>query len=211
MHIDKLSFDRIVFFSDAVFAIAITILVLEIKVPELHGPVTNAMLREALVNQLPKLGGFLISFFAIGTFWRGHHRLFSMLDSWDSPLVGKNLAFLAAISFLPYPTGVFSTYPSLPLAMVFYASAVIVVGLLQARLWLHAGKAGLLREGVHPEALRLGILRASVTPIVAALSIPASLFSPAYGALTYLLLPIAVLVIERRAKKVLGQSAHMAI
>jgi uncharacterized membrane protein len=70
-----LSFERVVFFSDAVFAIVITLLVLELKVPHLEEH-TDPALRRALFNLLPRVAGFVISFLIVGLMWIEHHRIF---------------------------------------------------------------------------------------------------------------------------------------
>src|ERR1700723_51476 len=92
----KLGFERFIFFSDAVFAIAITLLVLDLKVPN-----ADAF---ALAPLIPKLLGFGISFYVIGRYWLAHHQLFEAVEGYDGLLLGANLWFLASIAFLPFPT-----------------------------------------------------------------------------------------------------------
>ena len=94
-----LEYDRVLFFSDAVFAIAITLLVVDIRVPEV---VLNA--GNQLYESRDKILSFVISFLVIGLFWMGHHRLFRYITALDRPVIFLNLLFLGAIAFLPYPT-----------------------------------------------------------------------------------------------------------
>ena len=101
-----LSFERVVFFSDAVFAIVITLLVLELKVPHLEEH-TDPALRGALFNLLPRVAGFVISFLIVGLMWIEHHRIFGIAN-YNAGLLWRNLLLLLCISFVPFPTALFS-------------------------------------------------------------------------------------------------------
>jgi TMEM175 potassium channel family protein len=116
----NLEYDRVLFFSDAVFAIAITLLVVDIRVPEV---VANA--GHQLYESRSKILSFVISFLVIGLFWIGHHRLFRYITALDRALIFINLIFLGTIAFLPYPTALlFAGNTKEPAAPVFYASCV---------------------------------------------------------------------------------------
>ena len=96
----QLEHDRVVFFSDAVFAIAITQLIVDLQVPEVAHVESGRQLRDAL----PQIGGFALSFAVIRLFWMGHHRLFRHIKGLNWSLVLLNVLFLGCIAFLPYPT-----------------------------------------------------------------------------------------------------------
>lgn len=125
--------ERLTFFSDAVFAIAMTLLVIEVRLPELHA-VTDQSLAQALANLLPNYIGFIISFLVIGRFWTGHHRLMAMIDVADPALVRANLLLLMAIAFMPFPTAVLSDYSLMRVAIGFYTSYLLLVGLANVRV-----------------------------------------------------------------------------
>ena len=91
---EHLAFERILFFSDAVFAISITLLILEIKVPSIQQEFSELQLGYALLQMTPKIVGFLISFFLIGQTWIEHHRICSYLETYDSRLLWRNLWLL---------------------------------------------------------------------------------------------------------------------
>ncbi len=95
------------FFIDAIFAIAITLLVIEIRLPAMGIESSDALSR-ALEGLVPKFLGFVISFFVIGRFWIGHHRVIGHLRTCDDGLVWRNLLFLLTIAFMPFPTAVIS-------------------------------------------------------------------------------------------------------
>ncbi|MBX3593726.1 TMEM175 family protein [Sphingomonas sp.] len=137
--------ERLTFFSDAVFAIAITLLVIEIHPPVL-APESEAGLQRALADLLPNYIGFLVSFFVIGRFWLGHHRLFGQLARTDDRLVFANLLLLLGVVFLPFPTAVFSEYVNLKTAIFFYSGWLVVLGLLNLNL---------LRLALRPDMLAI--------------------------------------------------------
>ena len=130
-----LQFERLLFFSDAVFAIAITLLVIEIRPPGLRTGSDREM-ADALVALIPNYLGFLVSFLVVGRFWVGHHAAFGTIADFDRTLVWRNLLFLGAIAFMPFPTAVVVEHASLRTAVVFYGAWLILAGLLN--LWLFA-------------------------------------------------------------------------
>lgn len=118
-------------FSDGVFAIAITILVLELKVPQ----VEPGGLLQAVRADLPKLGAFLLSFVIIGTYWISHHQMVHFVKEVDRTSLWLNLANLAVICFLPYPSGILGEYPLHPLAIQLYGFTLCLVNLTGALFW----------------------------------------------------------------------------
>src|SRR5688500_1258972 len=91
--------ERIVFFSDAVFAIAITLLVIEIKAPHFAAGVSEVEVAKGVLALIPKFIGYVISFMVIGAYWVGHHRIYGMLTKWDYGLIWRNISFLLTIAF----------------------------------------------------------------------------------------------------------------
>jgi uncharacterized membrane protein len=100
--------ERIVFFSDAVFAIAITLLALEIRVPDV--PDDPAALREAFLALGPVFFSFFISFWFVGTYWVAHHRVFHHIGGYDRRLLFINLLFLMWIVLLPFSSSLLGEY-----------------------------------------------------------------------------------------------------
>jgi uncharacterized membrane protein len=122
---DPLGVERVAFFSDAVFAIAITLLVIEITVPE--GDLTGAQLTHELGRLGPEFFSFGLSFWVIGRFWIGHHLTFQYLRRWDLPMLWIYLFWLACIVILPFPTAVLGNHIALPGAARLYAATVTVL------------------------------------------------------------------------------------
>ncbi|MFE2185399.1 TMEM175 family protein [Streptomyces sp. NPDC059455] len=124
--------ERIQAFSDAVFAIAITLLALEITVPE---DLPAAELGHALREEaLPSVAGYLLSFVVVGALWISHHRLFRMTKVVDGPLLYLDLALMALVAALPFPTKIVTEYHSSALATSLYAGTIALAALLIAAM-----------------------------------------------------------------------------
>lgn len=174
-----ISFERIVFFSDAVFAIVITLLVLEIKVPHLSEVSENA-LREELIHLLPKFFGFIASFFITGLMWFEHHRIFRYIEKFNAGLIWRNLVFLLFISFIPFPTALFSEYFWSRTAFLLYVLIFAFAALAKFWIWSYAVKTSLLSDNVD-QMLALKISRRSLAvPLGCLVCIVMSFFLPTY-------------------------------
>jgi uncharacterized membrane protein len=195
-----LSFERILFFSDAVFAIAITLLVLEIKVPDIAH--SDPVVREALGHMWPKFAGFLYSFFIIGLSWIEHHRIFRYIGSWDFGLVWRNLLFLLFVAFIPFPTALFSEYYWSQTAFIMYVAAFGLAALAKIWIWQYAVKHReiLLVAEVDDETVRQISLRSWAVPIVCALAIGMSFIAIAFGGFMFPLIPLVANLLYRRKK-----------
>jgi uncharacterized membrane protein len=180
-----LEYDRVLFFSDAVFAIAITLLVVDLRVPD---EVLNA--GDQLHDDKYRILGFAISFLVIGLFWMGHHGLFRYITALDRPVIFLNLLFLGTIAFLPYPTALLfaSTTKQVP-ATVFYAACVAGAGLVELAIWLYALRAdGLVPASISPASRRYVTAQILPTPVVFGLSIPVAFVAPGVAPFTWILL-----------------------
>ena len=143
---------RVEAFSDGVYAIAITLLVLEIRVPA-PGALGPGGLGAALLGQWPQYLAFLTGFATIGVMWINHHRLFTLIRRVDSALLGLNLLLLLGISALPFPTALIAEYAALPgpdatVAAAVYSSTGIWIALCYNLLWRYAA-AGDRLLGAH--------------------------------------------------------------
>lgn len=191
--------ERIVFFSDAVFAIAITLLAIDLRVPELPAGQTDDSFLRALGTLGPSVFAFCISFVTIAAFWVGHFRTFRYIVDTDGRLVGINLAFLFSVAILPFPTSIIAREGDLASGAIIYALFVIATGTLSTLLWLYPAQvAHLVTPTVTPDIARHVTIRAAVIPIVFAVSIPAALIAPALAwVIWFLAAPIQALVTRR--------------
>ena len=124
--------ERLILFSDAVFAIAITLLIIEMKVPEIpHNLVSEQSLVNGLVHLIPKFVGFLISFFLIGLYWTVHHRLFGYVVNFNQRLLWLNLLYLMGIVVMPFSTAFYSEYIAslLKSPLIIYVANICFIGL----------------------------------------------------------------------------------
>lgn len=138
---DKYEFqlNRMAAFSDGVFAIAITLLVLEIHIPDIDKEgLTDKDLLIRFVEQIPTLISFVVSFFVIGLYWMAHHRLLKYVTAINHKLVWNNLLFLFPIVIMPFSTKLFSRFyysETLKIPFAVYALTICLCGLLLYRLW----------------------------------------------------------------------------
>ena len=187
--------DRIVFFSDAVFAIAITILVLDIRVPDGLSPTT---LPDQVLDLWPKYLSYVISFLVLAIYWQAHHRVFKPITGYDGTLVWLNFLFLMVVAFLPFPTALLGEYGEEQLSVVIYASnAALASLLLSAISWYATSGHRLVAAGVDYEELSLRRAQSLVVPGVFLLSIGVSFFSPAAAMYSWLLLIAAGPLVRR--------------
>lgn len=176
-----ISFERIVFFSDAVFAIVITLLVLEIKVPHIEGHSSGA-LHQALVHLIPKFMGFVCSFFIVGLMWFEHHRIFRFIEGFTAGLIWRNLIFLLVITFIPFPTALFSEYPWSMTAFLIYTITFGLAALAKLWLWTHAVKTSQIRADADRATIHKISRRSLAVPLGCLACIVISLFVPTYFA-----------------------------
>jgi uncharacterized membrane protein len=147
---DKLGLERILFFSDAVMAIAITLLVMDLRVPEM-----SMGLGRALAALWPNYLGYLFSFFIIGNYWLSHHRLFRSIARYDDRLVLLNLVFLFFTALIPFSTKLIALYPSARMAVLAYSLNILPLGLVSYALIRHAyGDDRLVEDSRDPARVR---------------------------------------------------------
>ncbi len=136
---------------DGVFAIAMTILVLEVRVPDLQDPRSAAELATALRHAWPTLMAYLFSFLMLGLFWAWHHRLAAKLRQLDGVLIAVSLLFLAEVSFFPFAAALLGRYPLNAASLMVYLPTVAMILNLQAAFYGLARRRGLLHEDLDAE------------------------------------------------------------
>jgi uncharacterized membrane protein len=201
----QMEYDRILFFSDAVFAIAITLLVIDLpgQIERASGSTGQSGALQAgteLRNAGSGIEGFAISFAVIGVFWMAHHSFYQHVKAIDRPLMILNLLFLGTIAFLPYPTDLLSSVSSNQRpAVIFYAVCVGSAGLVETVAWLYATQASAgLVKGISPDTRRLFALGFARIPVIFGLSIAVAQVSPRLAEYFWLTAWLAGIVINRR-------------
>jgi uncharacterized membrane protein len=137
--------ERVVLFSDAVFAIAITLLIIELKVPEIHGAsITEHSFFHSLLLLLPQFFSFVLSFFIIGLYWFIHHKMFGHVINYTNKLIWLNLVFLFSVVLMPFTTAIFGEYSKPGYEMLLapygvYVFNICLTGFLNFLLWSYIG------------------------------------------------------------------------
>jgi uncharacterized membrane protein len=194
--------ERLVFFSDAVFAIAITLLVIELHAPHLPRNASDMDHWRALIHLIPSFFGFGLSFFVIGRFWIGHHRAFSMTQHYDERLLGPNLCLLGVIAFMPFATAYISANLGQRVPSMIYYACFALAGLFNLRIQTIATSPPLVKEGTYDRAIAL--LRARNLSVIAAAlcTIALCYFTPAFGPVMLGTMPLFERYFARRHKGV---------
>lgn len=168
--------ERLVFFSDAVFAIAITLLVIELEVPHLKSGDPAEAWRE-LLHIGPSLFAFVLSFLVIGRFWMGHHRVFGMVKGYDDRLAWPNLQYLLGIAFMPFATAFLGRNLGLFVPALLYNLTMLACALLNLRLWRVLRQTGVLVPGENSAPLWRPLSLAMGAATAVALAFVAPLYS----------------------------------
>jgi uncharacterized membrane protein len=150
---------RLEAFADAVFAIAITLLIIEIRLPPHEDLVRNGGLGPALLHLWPSYVGYLISFVVIGIMWANHHNLMKLVARVDHGFITLNLLLLLCVAFLPFPTAVMAEHLTDPheraLAVAFYCGCFTVTALFYFLMWWHAARnRRLIKADVSDDVVR---------------------------------------------------------
>jgi uncharacterized membrane protein len=185
---ETIEFARIVAFTDGVFAIAITVLVLGIDVPD---ELPDDGLDDFLLDSWRQLFAYFLSFAVIGRFWLSHHQVFSTLHDFDRRLLVLNLVYLSFLVLIPFPTNLLGEYGSKPEPVAAYAFVIGSVALLSWGMLRYALRHGHVGAGLRAEASEMAV-GALFPALVFFVSIPIALLSPTVAQLAWLTLLLGV-------------------
>lgn len=175
VELNQLGLERLVFFSDAVYAIAITLLVIDLRLPPGAGELSSAELARVLLTMLPQFFTYVLSFLVIGSFWNSHHTKFRFVRRYNRTLITLNMLLLMAVAFIPFPTSVLGESGNTT-ATILYASAIVVASLLSALEWWYAVRRDLVMESTSQHDRRRQTVRPLLTALIFGLSIPIALY-----------------------------------
>jgi uncharacterized membrane protein len=194
--------DRILALSDGVFAIAITLLVLNIEVPEIPDDLVAQELPGELLGLWPKVLSYVISFLVILLYWMGHHSIFGIIKEHDRGLLWLNSFFLMLVAFLPFPAALLGEYGDQQLVVVIYAGTLAITRLLLSLVWLYvSGKPWLVNVEFDPRTRRIFDIRAWAIPLIFLISIVISFFSVTAAVWSWVLLVVADFVLLRMLRR----------
>ncbi len=189
---DGAEFDRIAYFSDAIYAIAMTLLALDLRIDHLAAPVNSpSSMLEALGDLFPKLIGYLVGFLLLARYWRAHHSFFGRLRAVDSRLLTLNLTYLGFVALLPFPTSLIGEFEDNPISVVLFALTMAVISGIEALSLRHAYRAGLMREVSSAAHQRWEILGSVAPSVMFVVTIPLAFINPTLQLVSWLPLGFA--------------------
>ncbi len=161
-----LGIERVVFLSDGLFAIALTILVIDLRLPDLPVSAGTSELSSAIGELAPKVFAYALSFAIISLYWVAHLRRFKLIGRADTGLAYLNLLLLAFIALIPFPTSLIGEHGDLPVVVVIYAGTLSAAGIAGFLCWVYALRAQLVAPDAPGDAVRSGAARGLAAPIV---------------------------------------------
>lgn len=191
---------RVEAFSDGIFAIIITLLVLEIKVPHIDDHDSSQALMQALFGLLPKFTGWIISFFTIAVIWVNHHKIFKKVKNLDSGIFWLNALLLLWASFIPFPTALLGDYPANTVSVVLYGLVMALMALSFTLIRFYALRhSGVLNEDVNLDYFRRGTrLSLLFGPLMYMLGVVAGLIHPWLAFAIFLAIPVWFIFAEKQ-------------
>jgi uncharacterized membrane protein len=179
---------RVLALSDGVFAIIITLLVLEVHVPELTQGHT---LNEALAELRPSLVAFVISFVLAGMYWVGHRDLFALIRRTDRGLVWLNILYLLPLCLLPFGAGLIGRYDTEPVALRIFGLLLVVIAAMRVVIWLYAtNRPHLLWQRLDANQRRAGLVLNLYPGLTYLLAFLVARTAPGISLLIYATMPV---------------------
>jgi uncharacterized membrane protein len=182
---------RVEALTDGIFSVAMTPLILDIRVPVLAHP---AELPRELLALWPKCVAYVISFVMLGIYWVGQHNQFHLIQRTDRALLWINILFMMTICFVPFSTALLSTYPREQVAVTVYGMNLIVIGLILYGHWSYATHGHrLVNHDLGAHTVRFASRRILIGPAVFAIAIAVSFFGTTPSLFIFLCAPLIYL------------------
>jgi len=178
---------RLLTLADGIFAIAMTLLVLDLRLPD----GSNADLATQLVGLRSAFLTFVISFVVLGVFWFAHHQTFHFLVRVNRTLVWLSIGFFLGVALVPFVASVLGAHPDDPIALILYGGAIGLLTVLgYVTWWYMTGDRGLVVDGMDPNLVRKVQHWIAVGPVIALVAIALAFVSPLASLLIYVALPV---------------------
>jgi uncharacterized membrane protein len=200
---DTPSVDRLLALSDGVVAIALTLLVLQLRVPSLPSASADSAsaLAAALAKGTDQLTAYVISFYVVAQFWLVHHRVFQHLVGQEEGLAWWNFAFLFTITIMPFTSDMLGEYGSNPLAVDIFALNLLLAALATQATAELGRRRGLTTPGFHRAARRAAFLRSTATVVILAASMGLAWVNAGNAKFVWLLLALVPNLVDRWTRK----------
>lgn len=192
---ERRGLDRIIGISDGVFAFSLTLLAIDIAVPDLQKQ-QDTLLYQGLADEYSRFLYFFLTFIITAAYWSNHHRIFRFITGYDGILMRLNIFFLLFIIMMPFVTKLINEYGHLQLAVIIAALSYAAPGILLGVIWHYASRRYLhINKDLPADFVRLTTLKNYVSPAIFLLSIPISFIKPTFALYFWLLLfPAGTLV-----------------
>lgn len=199
----RASHDRLSAITDGVYAVALTLLALEIVVPSANSIHSSAQLNNYMVNNLlPQLSLYLISFIILSNFWASTNAI-PMYKKVDNTILTINLAILALVVLIPFSTSFVLSFYHYSQSVIIFSLIILLVGLLYLILYIYLFKENLVKERIYKfiePHKRIMLIELSIPPVLALISIVLALFNPLAGMYVYVIVLFAT-IIKKIAKR----------
>lgn len=200
----RVRLEHVIFFSDAIFAFSITIVLLSIEIPQLPNSATEADLMKELWKLQPAFESYAISFGVIGVYWILYHKVLSRISDSHPIMIGLNLVFLFFVTLISLFTVLNINYGNFHIVFILYAIILVLTGSTLALIWLVAVRTGLIQRDMSPNLRKIFLLNSITPPIIFLISIGISFISIDVAQYFWLtIIPCRILVnkIEHRQPK----------
>ena len=192
--VSSMSLNRFEAFSDGVFAIAVTLLVLEIKAPDLSQATSSEAITK-LLQVFPHILSYITSFIVIGVLWINHHALFHLLKRVDRTALAINLLLLMCVAFIPYPTALIGEFGSSLPVVVFYGLSLALTGFVYNALWFYVVHRYIMSEDlIQKRSIRKATIWSLSYPISYLIAAGLAFVSLSLSIVLYVLIPLFYLL-----------------
>lgn len=174
---------------DGIFAIAMTLLVLNLSIPQLTNPVQDATIYSFLVDLIPKLFTYALSFILLAIFWKINHSQFYYIKRVNTPLLWITIIWLLFVALVPFSTSLTGEYGNLQSAQIFFDLNLLGIGLLSALSWYYATEKKFTVNEVTDEDIHRIRKRNLLLPAASLLAIGLTFISPSWSSLAYMSIP----------------------
>jgi TMEM175 potassium channel family protein len=180
--------ERLIGLTDGIFAFSMTLLAVDVNIPQLAVTASAPQVTDAVVQLLPQIIIYVTSFLLVGLYWQINRRVFRFVKRVDGYAVWLILLQLMCVAFLPVATGLFDTFGDVTAVILLYAGTLTAIGILGQLFWFHAIRARLLDESMNPILVEYYTFRGTVTTLVYLLVMVVAVVSIQYARLVFLLM-----------------------
>lgn len=182
---------------DGIFAIAMTLLVLNLDIPQLVKPVSDATMQNILIGLEPKLFTYALSFILLALFWRINHSQFYYIKRVNNPLLWINVVWLLFVALVPFSTSLTGEYGYLITSNVFFDLNLFAIGALSAFNWYYATEKNLVADDLDLDRIKNMRRLNLVFPLVSLFAVAMAFITPSWSTLSYLLIPVIFKIMRR--------------